>query len=102
MKPRSGWPPTIRRAARLPNPIEYGVESARFSPDRDPAYLEPFRRDSGEIDGAISDFKALFRHEEAASATVNVILDLAQAKLAELAQTIALAETAGEIPRSTS
>jgi diguanylate cyclase (GGDEF)-like protein len=57
----------------------------------DPAYLEPYRRGSGEIDGAISDFKALFRDEEAASATVNVILDLAQAKRAELAQTIALA-----------
>ena len=58
---------------------------------REPAYLEPYRRGSGEIDAAIADLERLFHGDPAAGDVVAEIASLARAKAAELAESVEIA-----------
>src|SRR5579863_483421 len=56
----------------------------------DPAYLQPYLRDSGKFDGFIATFERLYRDDTQNAAIASQIRALALEKQTELAQTIEL------------
>jgi len=57
----------------------------------DASYLEPYDRDSGDLDRVISTFESVFRDDAEAGNTAAEISRLAHEKQAELAETVGLA-----------
>lgn len=72
-----------------------GMESSQrgFLLTGDPSYLQPYLRDSGQLDGVIATFEQLYQNDASSAATVADIGTLARDKRAELAKTIELQRT---------